>query len=393
MADVITLDELNALSPESFTAALGAIFEHSPWIARAAAAARPFRSRLQLLDTMRAVLEQSSADAQRALIQAHPQLGVRGTARASLTAASAREQRRAGLQACTADELARLAQLNARYQRQFGFPFILAVRGHDPASIIANCEQRLAHDGQQERRTALAQIGLIAGYRLADVIVSSAAAEILAMLERLAMLHTVAAGNAAGSAAGSATANAGSAGIGGLVREWMLAAGLEVCVDAGGSVLGLRRSGRPGANTLLTGVHYDPLRNGLCHEGWLGFVVAIAVSQRLRQQAVGLNFDLAVLARTQQASAGDAASLSDADALRGCVALSDVEAANADAIETRSTLRAAGIDGAVLVLVREAAAGIRYRGEQTVDERRAEQAARVLEGALRQTGSPAALHG
>jgi allantoinase len=60
-----------------------------------------------------------------------------------LTEASAREQRRAGLDACTPEEAARLEQLNAAYLEKFGFPFIIAVRGHDPASIIAHCERRL----------------------------------------------------------------------------------------------------------------------------------------------------------------------------------------------------------------------------------------------------------
>jgi OHCU decarboxylase len=170
---VITLDALNTLPLSELVATLGAIFEHSPWVAERAAAARPFGSRQQLLDAMRAVVQAAPAEEQLALIRAHPQLGSRGR-RAQLTEASAREQRGAGLDACTDEQFARLMQLNAAYTQKFSFPFILAVRGHDPASILAALESRLNNDAESERSAALTQIGLIAGYRLADLVGSSA---------------------------------------------------------------------------------------------------------------------------------------------------------------------------------------------------------------------------
>jgi OHCU decarboxylase len=165
-----TLKELNALPIEKFVALLGGIFEHSPWVAERAAATRPFSSRAELLDEMRAVVQRASTEEQLALIRAHPQLGARGRSRAELTEASANEQKRAGLDACTDEEFARLMQLNANYVEKFAFPFILAVRGHTPDSILASMESRLSNDTTSERRTALTQIGLIGGYRLEDVV-------------------------------------------------------------------------------------------------------------------------------------------------------------------------------------------------------------------------------
>jgi OHCU decarboxylase len=167
---MIPLQELNALPIEKFVALLGGIFEHSPWVAERAAAARPFGSRAELLDEMRAVVQRASTEEQLALIRAHPQLGARGRSRAQLTEASAKEQKRAGLDACTDEEFARLMQLNANYVEKFAFPFILAVRGHTPDSILASMESRLSNDIPAERRTALTQIGLIGGYRLEDVV-------------------------------------------------------------------------------------------------------------------------------------------------------------------------------------------------------------------------------
>lgn len=167
---MITLERLNALPATEFVALLGGIFEHSPWVAERAAPGRPFASRERLLEAMRAVVDAASEEEQMALIRAHPHLGARGRNKAALTEASASEQKRAGLDACSDEEFAELLRLNALYVDRFGFPFILAVRGHDPGSILANFRSRLGNAADVERRTALTQIGLIAGYRLADLV-------------------------------------------------------------------------------------------------------------------------------------------------------------------------------------------------------------------------------
>jgi OHCU decarboxylase len=167
---MIRLAELNALPVDGFVASLAGIFEHSSWVAERVVTQRPFATRDQLLEAMRAVVEQATAAEKLALIRAHPRLGVRGASRTTLTPASAGEQRRAGLEEATPAELTRLEELNGAYLHRFGFPFILAVRGHDPASILTQLERRLAAPEPEEVRTALEQIGLIAGFRLADLV-------------------------------------------------------------------------------------------------------------------------------------------------------------------------------------------------------------------------------
>jgi OHCU decarboxylase len=165
---VIGLAELNSVPADEFVARLAGIFEHSPWVARRVAASRPFDSRLSLLEAMRTAVAQAAPEEQMALIRAHPRLRVTGRAREELTAASSREQRGAGLEACAPEEAARLDELNAAYAGKFAMPFILAVRGHTPQSIISACERRLKNDPLSERHAALHEIGLIAGFRLAD---------------------------------------------------------------------------------------------------------------------------------------------------------------------------------------------------------------------------------
>jgi OHCU decarboxylase len=166
------LQELNVLPAPDFVVTLASIFEHSPWVAERVADQRPFTSESQLLDAMRAAVDAASIQEQMALIKAHPKLGMRGATRQGLTELSKGEQRRAGLDACTPEQLHQLQRLNGEYEGKFSFPFILAVRGHDAGSIIANLQSRLAHDRTKEIQAALVQIGLIAGYRLNDLLAS-----------------------------------------------------------------------------------------------------------------------------------------------------------------------------------------------------------------------------
>src|SRR5260221_9348246 len=97
MTPLPTLDALNALDCAGFVAALGPIFEHSPWIAEATWERRPFATIGALHDALLATVTEASDTAQLALIRAHPDLAGK-TARAdALTAESTREQATVGL--------------------------------------------------------------------------------------------------------------------------------------------------------------------------------------------------------------------------------------------------------------------------------------------------------
>ena len=103
---------------------------------------------------------------QMALIRAHPQLAGKAAIRGELTESSTNEQRGAGLDQCSPEEFAEITQLNADYDARFGFPFILAVKGHTRSSILANMRARIGHDRDAEITEALKQIERIARFRL-----------------------------------------------------------------------------------------------------------------------------------------------------------------------------------------------------------------------------------
>ncbi|MBD8525668.1 2-oxo-4-hydroxy-4-carboxy-5-ureidoimidazoline decarboxylase [Pseudomarimonas arenosa] len=160
------LSELNTLERPEWLKSLGGIFEHSPWVAAAVFEQRPFPSVDALHDAMCGVVLDAPADQRLALIRAHPQLASKAAVRGELTAASNQEQSGAGLTECTPEQFAHLNELNAAYNAKFGFPFILAVRGHTRESVIAEMERRLVNQVEDEFVEALRQIERIALLRL-----------------------------------------------------------------------------------------------------------------------------------------------------------------------------------------------------------------------------------
>jgi len=165
----LTLTDISSLTQEAFTERLGDIFEHSPWIAREAWHARPFTDIDALHSAMMAVLRAASDDAKMTLITAHPELAGKEATRGTLTAASTHEQRGAGLDQCSAQELARLQALNAGYRARFGFPFVIAVKGLSRHQIMDAIEARMHNSEQAEFEACLQQICKIARFRLATL--------------------------------------------------------------------------------------------------------------------------------------------------------------------------------------------------------------------------------
>lgn len=159
---------LDALDQGDFVAALEGIFEHSPWVAERAWPGCPFGSLEALRLALVAAMMGAPQEDQLALLRAHPELAGKEAVRGELTRESTQEQAGAGLKTCTPEEVALIQRLNAAYREKFGWPFIVAVRGLDRYAIIARMEQRLAASAETEFAEALAQVALIAGFRLAD---------------------------------------------------------------------------------------------------------------------------------------------------------------------------------------------------------------------------------
>lgn len=165
--------EIDAMPRGEFIALLGGIFEHSPWVAEAVVHERPFGTLEALHTAMVACVERAPRERRLALLGAHPDLAGREAQAGQLTPSSTAEQARAGLDGLSADEVSRIAALNAAYRAKFGFPFIVAVRDHTKASIFETFVQRLANDAETEFAEASRQVYRITRLRLGALIASA----------------------------------------------------------------------------------------------------------------------------------------------------------------------------------------------------------------------------
>ena len=156
-----------------FVAAFGGIFEHSPWIAERAWALElgPTHDTARGVHAALARVFRSASEEERlGVLRAHPDLAGRLAAARRLTEASAAEQAAAGLDALTDAEREKFTRFNAAYTEKFGFPFIIAVRDHDKAGILAAFERRLANDREAEFAEACRQVERIAELRLQEAL-------------------------------------------------------------------------------------------------------------------------------------------------------------------------------------------------------------------------------
>jgi 2-oxo-4-hydroxy-4-carboxy-5-ureidoimidazoline decarboxylase len=165
-----TLAQLNVMDRVAFTAALGHLFEHSPWVASDTWSHRPFTSVDRLFEELCATLHRGSYEQQLELMKAHPDLAGRLAQQNQLTEDSAREQASAGLTQLTPEEWGEFRELNEAYRRRFGFPFIVCARLTQKSAILVAMRQRMNNTPGTEFDTALAEIEKIARLRLDSVL-------------------------------------------------------------------------------------------------------------------------------------------------------------------------------------------------------------------------------
>ena len=347
---MLTLAQINAAAADEFVALLDGTYEHSPWIAQGAASARPFASLVHLKLALTQVVREAGPESQRALIRAHPELAGKAMVSKTLTAESSHEQGKAGLTDCTALEFARIQQLNADYNARFGFPFILAVRGPrglglNKAEIIATFERRLDNHPDFELAECLRNIHRIAELRLDDK-----------------FGHTPERGNRVWDWAEqlSAHSDPGYAERGELtvtyltdahracarqLSHWMRTdCGFdEVAIDAVGNVVGVYHGTNPGAKRLLTGSHYDTVRNGGKYDGRLGILVPMACVRELHRQGRRLPFGLEVVGFAEEEGQRYKAVFLGSGALTGHFEPSWLEQKDADGISMRQAMMDAGL--------------------------------------------------
>jgi len=170
LAKSITLSQLNNGNDTEFLAAVGDVFEHSPWLANRAAKQRPFETRTALISALLDAMNAASDEEKLALIRAHPDLARKAARSGGLSHYSTQEQASAGLDRLSEDEYRRFNRLNNAYQEKFGFPFIIAVLDHTKDSIFQEFETRLEQGAVAEINEAILNIGRIVSLRVINTV-------------------------------------------------------------------------------------------------------------------------------------------------------------------------------------------------------------------------------
>ncbi|WP_197416628.1 allantoate amidohydrolase [Herbaspirillum rubrisubalbicans] len=344
-----TLDQLNQAERSAFIAALHGIYEHSPWIPERAAAQRPFRTLTALKLALQNVVSEASHAEQLGLIRAHPELAGRAAIAGELTAESTGEQARAGLNLCSPEEFATLQTLNANYNAKFGFPFILAVKGPTGAGltrqqIIATFSRRLRNQVADELREALRQIGRIAELRLNELLGYHPAlgATVMQWAEDIGALSEDEGALTCTYLTDTHRRTAAQ------IAQWMREAGMHVHIDAVGNVVGRYLSSDPQAKTLLTGSHYDTVRNGGKYDGREGILLPIAVIKHLHERGESLPFHVEVIGFSEEEGVRFKSTFLGSNAITGHFDLNLLDLQDKDGIRLREVITQAGHDVAAI---------------------------------------------
>jgi allantoate deiminase/N-carbamoyl-L-amino-acid hydrolase len=357
-----TLPDLNSCDITAFVDALRGIYEHSPWIPERAAAQRPFASLAALKLALQDAVTRASEAEQLSLLLAHPELAGKAAIAGELTAESTGEQAASGLDRCSPEEYAALHLLNAAYKHKFGFPFILAVKGPTGKgltrqTIIATFERRLKQRRQDELNEALRQVHRIAEIRLNDLL-SVELAFGPAIMEWAEEIGAISDDEHGLTCAYMTPAHRRT---GARLADWMRDAGMEVHIDAAGNVVGRYLSSDPQAKTLVTGSHYDTVRNGGKYDGRLGILLPIAIVRGLAARGERLPFHLEVIGFAEEEGVRFRSTFLGSRAVTGQFDMAQLDQLDADGVTMRDALTQAGRDPhAIPAIARDPASLLGY---------------------------------
>ena len=161
-----SVNKVNNLNKSDFISIFGNVFEKSEWIAVQAYALKPFNNFEELFSKMIEIFENSKKENHLEILNAHPNLVIEK----KLTDDSKKEQNSANLNQCSEEEFKEFKDLNQKYKKKFGFPFIIAVKGKNRQEILVNFRKRIINTIDLELEEAKQQVKKIATFRLREII-------------------------------------------------------------------------------------------------------------------------------------------------------------------------------------------------------------------------------
>jgi N-carbamoyl-L-amino-acid hydrolase len=297
------------------------LYTGAPWIAEAAYAKRPFASTAAIMRVMVQAVREAPREAKLALLRAHaaPHPGA------------------------------------PAYEARFGFPFVLATAGPrgtglSDAQIAAVLARRLLGHPDFEFAEGLREVHRIAELRLSERLgVTPALGDVVwDWAERLAA-HSDPGYAERGELTVTYLTDAHRACAADLSRWMREECGFDdVSIDAVGNVVGVYRGSDERAPRLLTGSHYDTVRNGGRYDGRLGILVPMACVRELARQGERLPFGIEVVGFAEEEGQRYKATFLGSGALTGHFDTAWLAQADADGITMREAMERAGLRPAAI---------------------------------------------
>jgi len=332
----LTLDDLNAADDDEFVQRLATIYDGTPWIAAGVAGQRPFSSVTALRQALVQAVRAAPRAKQLALLRQS------GSAQAAQPGIASSKD-------FTAAETARFAQLSEDYSARFGWPFILAAcgprgTGLSPLHCISTLERRFAGHADFEFAECLRQLHRIAEDRLnAAFGLTPTLGNLLWDWAETMAVHSDPEFKEEGQLTVTYLTDAHRA-CANLLRGWMKDAGFDaVTIDAVGNVVGVYYGADSRAPRLLTGSHYDTVRNAGRYDGRLGIFTPMACVRELSRTGRRLPFGLEVVAFAEEEGQRYKATFLGSGALTGDFAPEWLDQVDADGIAMREAMLGAGL--------------------------------------------------
>ena len=354
----ISLEQVNQASAGEALALLDGLYEHSPWVAEKALSSRPYKSLGHLKHALTQVVNAVPAADQIKLLCAHPELAGKAMLDDALTTESANEQSTAGLTNCTLQEMATLAGLNKQYFTKFGFPFILAVRGTrghglNKKQIIDTFTRRLQNQPAFELKEALRNVHRVVELRINDKFASHPVLgndlwdwhEDMAQYsdpgfkekKQLTVTYLTDAHRSCAT----------------YISSRMRECGFDsVEIDAVGNVVGIYKATTPNAKTLLTGSHYDTVRNAGKYDGRLGIFAPMACVRELHRAGKRLPFNIEVVGFAEEEGQRYKATFLGSGALVGDFKPEWLDQKDVDGVSMREAMANAGLNPAEIPAIK-----------------------------------------
>ncbi|MCM3163919.1 2-oxo-4-hydroxy-4-carboxy-5-ureidoimidazoline decarboxylase [Metabacillus litoralis] len=160
----MTIHDANVLTREEFVSTFRWIFEHS--IAEQVSELRPFPSYQFLHHAMKKRVKKYTIEERVALLQTLPDFieTIRGQNPYNYVG------KQSGFRSLTPREYKKFIAYHNKYIKKFGFPFIIAMRGHNKQSVYEALKKRLKNNENEEIEAAIEEIFRIYFYILRESI-------------------------------------------------------------------------------------------------------------------------------------------------------------------------------------------------------------------------------